>query len=123
MRTVVHLVVVGGLLLGLAVAGAGCNGAGATGGGADARKARLFEDENYRLSEQVKGLEKQVAEQTAIAETAVEAGKKAKEEYEKACSDTSQLLMEQIAQKESENLKLQEKLAQIEKGTGTAPQQ
>jgi chromosome segregation ATPase len=116
MRTVVHLVVVGGLLLGLAITGAGCNGAGAVGGGADARKARLFEDENYRLGEQIKGLEKQVEELKA----AVEAAGKAKDDYEKACSETSQLLMEQITQKDSENQKLREKLAQMEKGTGAA---
>jgi hypothetical protein len=99
-----------GLVLAVLLTLAGCNGAGAK--GSDPRAARLCEDEMYRMGEQVKTMQKQMEADKATAAAAA----KEKAETEKGCTDTVNLFMDQMKEKDAQIEKLNQRIAELEKG-------
>lgn len=111
MRQIGHLAVIGGMSLLFVIAASGCNGTGAGGadGGANyARRARLLEDENSRLSDRIKSLEKEIAE----LKSTIVALHTQQQEHDQAVEATMNLLMEQIADKDAEIARLKERLGE-----------
>jgi hypothetical protein len=109
MVAIVRCMVVGGLVSAIVLGAVGC------GGGAAAKprgaQARLLEEENYRLGEQVKGLEKQI--ETLKAEVA--ANLKEKDDKSESSAGAMKFLMDQITEKDTQIQKLQDKVAELEK--------
>jgi len=100
-------------VLTMVLCAAGCNGAkGAASGADNPRAARLCEDEMYRMGEQMKVLQKQLDEEKAAAAAAT----KAKADTEQGSTQTAEFLMDQLKDKDAQIHKLQERVAELEKG-------
>lgn len=97
----------------IALGATGCNGGAAAKGASQphSAQARLLEEENYRLGEQIKGLEKQIETLKADAAAAL----KDRTSQDEATATSMKFLMDQVVEKNAENEKLQNKVAELEK--------
>jgi|GEM_PF-7092658 len=111
MRFPVIIAVLLGIMLVCILAGAGCNETQSVSKADCPRQTRLLEDENYRLAEQVKKLDKELAElKDSVAQT-----RKEQEAQEEANATAMKFLMEKVAEADTENQKLREKIAEMER--------
>jgi uncharacterized protein YlxW (UPF0749 family) len=111
MAAFVRFLAVGVVVAAVTLVATGCSGTAAAKDGSQVRSVRLMEEENARLGDQIKGLEKQIEKMKDQAAVAL----KEKANQEKAVEDTLGLLMDQVGEKDKENKKLQEKVAELEK--------
>jgi hypothetical protein len=101
-----------GLVLVALLTLAGCGGSRGGSATENPRAARLCEDEVYRMNEQVKAMQKQSEQDKATAAAAV----KEQAEAEKAYSGTADFMMNQLREKDAEIAKLNQRIAELEKG-------